>query len=416
MSGADMRNHLRARRNPVSSRGRALPVSPLVARRHCGVRNDYSNGGVDRSDASDWRPPAFFRMKSSRPPSLINVAVIGAGAIGLDHLASFKQHPSARVVALAEVSPERGREAADRFNVPELVTDYRVLLGRDDIHVVSIALPNYLHAPVALAALKAGKHVMLDKPMATNARDAAKLVAEAKQRKRLLMVGQNIRFTPEVQTARKLVQDGVLGDVYHAKTAWCRRSGIPRIGSWFTQTKYAGGGCTYDIGVHALDRCLYLMGEFEAAAVSGQTFAQFGPRGRGDGSWGKSEVDPTRPFDVDDLSIALIKLKSGRTVLLEASWAAHQPEPDVNGTQLFGTEAGLTFPPLRLHRQGKLGYATELVPPQASYVHANRMVHFIDCLLGKAEPHVKPAESLAVQRILDAIYLSAKTGREVRIK
>ena len=76
----------------------------------------------------------------------------------------------------------------------------------------------------------------------------------------------------------------------------------------------------------------------------------------------------------------------------------------------------MTFPPLRLHRQGKLGYATELVPPQASYVHANRMVHFIDCLLGKAEPHVKPAESLAVQKILDAIYLSAKTGREVRIK
>ena len=345
-----------------------------------------------------------------------NVAIIGAGAIGLDHIQSFRLHPAARVTALAEVSPVRGREAADRFNIPHLVTDYRKLLSRPDIDVVSIALPNYLHAKVALAALRAGKHVMVDKPMATNARDAAKLVAAAKQGKRLLMVGQNIRFTPDVQTAKQLVTAGVLGDVYHAKTAWTRRSGIPRIGSWFTQKRYAGGGCTYDIGVHALDRCLYLLGEFDAVAVSGQTYAKFGPRGLGNGGWGRSEVDPKKPFDVDDLSLALIKLKSGRTVLLETSWAAHQPEPDFNGTQLFGTEAGLLLPPLRLFRNGKHGYASELVPTRTDLVTPNRMVHFIDCLLGQARPHVPATESLAVQKILDAIYLSARTGKEVRIR
>ena len=136
-----------------------------------------------------------------------NIAVIGGGAIGYDHINSFKQHPAAKVVALAEVSPERGREAADKFNIPELVTDYKKLLKRPDIDVFSIALPNYLHASVSLAALKAGKHVMLDKPMATNAADAAKLVAEAKKQKVLLMVGQNQRFIPEVQTAKQLITD-----------------------------------------------------------------------------------------------------------------------------------------------------------------------------------------------------------------
>ena len=345
-----------------------------------------------------------------------NVAVIGAGAIGHDHIRSFQQHPAARVLALAEVSPERGREAADAYNIPELVTDYRPLLTRKDIDVISIALPNYLHAPVALAALKAGKHVMVDKPMATNARDAAKLVTAAKQKKVLLMVGQNARFTPEVQTAKQLVTKGVLGEVYHAKTAWTRRAGIPRIGSWFTQTHFAGGGCTYDIGVHALDRCLFLMGEFEAASVSGQTFSKFGSRGLGDATWGKSEIDPNKPFDVDDISMALIKLKSGRTVLLEASWAAHQPEADYNGTQLFGTDAGLLLPPLKLFRPGPNGYNTEQVDVKADWVNTNRMVHFIDCLLGKAKPYVKPEESLGVQKILDAIYVSACTGREVRLK
>jgi predicted dehydrogenase len=345
-----------------------------------------------------------------------NVAVIGAGAIGLDHIQSFKLHPAARVTALAEVSPVRGREAADRFNIPHLVTDYSKLLTRSDIDVVSIALPNYLHAKVALAALRAGKHVMLDKPMATNARDAAQLVVAAKKAKRLLMIGQNARFTADVQTAKQLVTAGVLGEVYHAKTAWTRRCGSPRLGTWFTQKRYAGGGCTYDIGVHALDRCLYLLGEFEAVAVSGQTYSKFGPRGLGEGGWGKSEVDPEKPFDVDDLSLALIKMKSGRTVLLETSWAAHQAEPDFNGTQLFGTEAGLLLPPLRLFRNGQRGYSTELVPTRTDLVHANRMVHFIDCLLGKAKPHVPATESLAVQKILDAIYLSARTGKEVRIR
>lgn len=355
-------------------------------------------------------------MKANRRKSHFNVAVIGAGGIGQDHLASFKLHPAATVVALAEVSPVRGREAAEKFGVPELVTDYRKLLGRRDIDVVSVALPNYLHARVALDALRAGKHVMLDKPMATNARDAAKLVAEAGRRGVLFMVGQNFRFNLETQTAKQVVEGGGLGDVYHAKTSWSRRAGIPRIGSWFTQKRFAGGGCTYDIGVHALDRCLYLLGEFDAAAVSGQTFAKFGPRGLGNGAWGKSEIDPKAKFDVDDLSIALIKMKSGRTVLLEASWAAHGPLVDVNDTQLFGTDAGLSLPPVRLFRQMRNGYSTEEVAPLPPLVNTNRMVHFIDCLLGRAKPFVKPAESLAVQRILDAIYVSAATGREVRIK
>lgn len=348
--------------------------------------------------------------------SIINVAVIGAGAIGVDHIASFQQHPSARVVALAETSPERGAEAAKKFGIPEVVADYRRLLARADIVAVSIALPNYLHAPVGLDALRAGKHVVIDKPMATNARDAARLAAEAKKRGRLLLIGQNNRFLPEVQAAKQFIERGVLGEVYHAKTAWSRRSGIPRIGSWFTQKKFAGGGCTYDIGVHALDRCLYLMGEFDAAAVSGQTYAQFGPRGRGEGTWGKSEIDPKKPFDVDDLSVALIKLRSGRTVLLEASWAAHQPVQDFNGTQIFGTEAGLILPPLQLFRPTENGYSVESIKPGPSAVNPNRMVHFIDCILGKAKLFVAPAESVAVQKILDAIYLSAKSGREVRIR
>src|SRR5271169_4035529 len=109
------------------------------------------------------------------------------------------------------------------------------------------------------------------------------------------------------------------------------------------------------------------------------------------------------------MSVALIKLRSGRTVLLEASWAAHSPVNDANATQLFGTEAGLSLLPVQLFRQTSLGYSTETVELLPPRVNTNRMIHFIDCLLGNAKPYVKPAESLAVQRILDAIYVSAAT-------
>ena len=355
-------------------------------------------------------------MMLPKPKECYNVAVIGAGAIGHDHIASFQRHPAARVVALAEISEERGREAADRFCIRDLTTDYRTLLARDDIDVLSIALPNYLHAEAALAGLRAGKHVMLEKPMTTDARAAARLVAEATKRRRLLMVGQNDRFSPEVQTAKQLVRSGSLGDVFHGRSFWRRREGIPRIGSWFTQRKFAGGGCVYDIGVHALDRCLFLMGEFDAAAVSGMALAKFGPRGLGEGSWGKSDVDPSKPFDVDDFSVALIRLRSGRSVSLEATWASHQAEADMNGTEIFGTDGGLRLNPLRLFHSTPSGYVNEEVRPLPNLVNPNRMGHFIDCLQGKAEPYVKAAESLAVQRILDAIYRSARLGREVRVK
>jgi predicted dehydrogenase len=349
------------------------------------------------------------------PKDILNVAVIGTGAIGTNHIAGFQEHAAARVVAIADVAIERAREAADRFRVPEAVTDYRQLLARTDIDVVSIALPNYLHAPAALDALAAGKHVMLEKPMAMHAREAEALAAAAQTHGVLLMVGQNQRFTAEIQTAKQLVEDGLLGDVYHAKTAWCRRAGIPRIGSWFTQKKFAGGGCCYDIGAHGLDRCLYLLGEFDAVAVSGQTFGRLGALGQGDGTWGRGEIDPAKPFDVEDLAVALIKLRSGRSVLLEVSWAAHQALADYDLTQLFGTKAGLTLSPVQLHTATARGYATEVIKPLPPKVSTNRMVHFIDCVLGKAEPYVRVEESLAVQRILDAIYESASTGREVRL-
>jgi len=104
-----------------------------------------------------------------------------------------------------------------------------------------------------------------------------------------------------------------------------RRSGIPRIGSWFTQKKLSGGGCIYDLGGHVIDTCLHLIGDFDVTSVIGHTHSRFGSRGLGEMNWGKSEIDAAKTFDVEDYGAALLKMKNGRTIDFEVSWAGHHP-------------------------------------------------------------------------------------------
>ena len=246
----------------------------------------------------------------------LRCAVIGAGATGLQHLLSLQSCQRAVAVAISEANLHRAREACDRYKIPRNYNDYRELLEQPDVEAVIVAVPNYLHATIAIDALKARKHVFLEVPMATSLKEALKIVEAAKKTKCTLMLGQNLRFDRHTQVARMAIDRGELGEVYHVRGFWTRRSGIPRIGSWFTQKKYAGGGCVYDIGGRLLDLCLYLMKEFEVESVLAQNYAKFGPRGQGECDWGRSEIDPRKTCDVEDCSAAMLKLKGGRSLLL----------------------------------------------------------------------------------------------------
>jgi len=347
----------------------------------------------------------------------LRCGVIGAGGIGLDHLHSLTAFPRAAAVALAEPNPQRAREASERFKIPRSYTDYHELLEQPDIDAVTIALPNHLHATAAIDALKARKHVLLEKPMALHAKDAARVVETARRTKRTLMVAQNFRFNRHAQAARQIIERGDLGEVYHARAFWLRRNGIPRIGSWFTQKQYAGGGCICDLGVHLLDLAFHLMNDFGVVSVSGHMHSKLGPRGLGEMNWGKSEIDPKRPFDVEDMGHALLKFKSGRSLVLEIAWAAFVPDDARDhGLDLYGTAGGLSLFPAKLIKQTPDGYqTTHLASPKLLYSE-DRVQHFVSCVLEGKKPLVAPEESLKVQEILDAIYESARTGKEVRLK
>ena len=346
----------------------------------------------------------------------LRCAVIGAGGIGLDHLHSLATCHRAAAVAVAESSPQRAREACARHNIPRCYADYRELLEQPDIDAVVVALPNHLHASVAIEALKARKHVLLEKPMATSAKEAARILETAKTNKRTLMVAHHFRFNRHTQVARMAIDRGDLGEVYHVRAFWLRRSGIPRIGSWFTQKQSAGGGSFMDLGVHLLDTSLHLLKEFEVATASAQVYSKFGTRGLGETDWGRSEIDPKRPFDVEDYAVVLLRLKSGRSVTLEAGWACFQNhEHREYGIDLFGTNAGLSLYPARLFRNNLDSQETIQFNASKVTYPEDRVHHFVNCVLDGKKLLVPPEESLKVQQVLDAVYASASSGREVKL-
>lgn len=347
----------------------------------------------------------------------LRIGMIGAGQIAYSHCTGINSHPQGSVVAAADKSKERLATLAEKNGIDRTYTGWEKLVADPDIDAVSIALPNYLHAQVAEAALKAGKHVLLDKPFAMNQKEAMRVLAAARAERRVFMLGMNQRFTAPAQTLKVIVERGDLGEIHHARASWMRSSGIPKFGTWFCQKKYAGGGCLLDIGVHVLDLALHLMGNWSPVAVFGMTYSQFGNRKLGEGGWGMSDAK-RHVFDVDDLATALIRFRNGATLDLSVAWA-HHGEQSGSRVQLLGSEAGAELSPLRIHRFGKIPGESEVVEPRDVVIphpHANRFHHWIDVILRKEKAICTPAQALTVQKILDGIYESARTGKHAAIK
>lgn len=345
----------------------------------------------------------------------IRFGIIGAGEIGRLTGRDLARHPAAAIEGVADVSGERAGVLAAMLGAPSTYTDAADLVRSDEIDAVYIAVPNAQHTSVACAALEAGKHVLLEKPFAVNLAAAQKIADTAAKQDRLLMVGMNQRFERNVQRARLLASAGTFGDVYHVKAFWRRRQGIPRIGSWFTSKAASGGGALLDIGVHVLDVALHVLGNYRAETVSAATFTRFGNRGIGEFEWGRSER-VFEGFDVEDFATAMIRLQGGAAVTLEAAWAMHQPQHNDHDVVLFGELAGMSVYNDELFLndpEGGYRIVQQAPTPPLPAPHCSRAHHFVNVLLGDEQPLVSVDEALAVQQILDAIYESAASGREV---
>jgi len=353
------------------------------------------------------------------------LAKIGVGFIGAGGIAQGQHMPSyarlsdrVELVAVADVNESNARTAAERFHIPHVYTDYREMLQRDDLQVVVVATPNFLHKDTTIAALEAGKHVHCEKPLACNAHEAREMVQTARRVGKLLHVSLQWRFSGVAQFLHKyIVQEGNLGEVYYARAHALRRRGIPGWGVFIDKEKQ-GGGPLIDIGVHILDITLWLMGYPKPVAAFGATYAKFGNRPDVVGLMG--QWDYTR-FTVEDFAVGLIRFENGATVTLESSFCANI-ERDEFSTLLLGDKGGVFADPIGEHPvriMTERNYTLYNIEP-ANLPNVNSYQANVEAFVD-AVSHNKPApipgeHGFYLNAIIDAIYESSETGREVRIE
>ncbi|NUP59893.1 MAG: Gfo/Idh/MocA family oxidoreductase [Pseudarthrobacter sp.] len=356
----------------------------------------------------------------------LRVGVVGIGWAGQQHLKAYHDLDGVRIVSLAGMEQELRDSLQAEYAIPNAFADWNDMLDGGGLDAISVAVPTFLHAPIAIAALERGIHVLSEKPIARNAVEGQAMVDAARKAGRVLDVAFNHRRRGDIQALKQVIDDGGLGRPYYAKASWLRRSGIPTLGSWFTNPELAGGGPLADIGVHALDYALHLLGEPTVLAVSAATHSELGPQGRGGGNRYTAQAT-SHAFEVEDFASAFLRLEGGRTLLLEAAWATYRETDDLLDFTVYGTDGGAElkvhgapFPPV-----GELRVFTDKDGESADYVptvlpgraHDAVVEDFVTAVRGGAQEWATHDGSLALYRaqIIDACYQSALEQREVRL-
>ncbi|RLE09196.1 gfo/Idh/MocA family oxidoreductase [Candidatus Aerophobetes bacterium] len=357
----------------------------------------------------------------------VKVGIIGAGGIvQFAYLPAYQKMEEAEVVAISDVNETKLKEVAKKFDVPRFYTNYQDLLKEEEIEAVNICTPNFLHAEQAIASLKAGKHVLCEKPVAINVPEAERILEEVERSGKKFMVGFCHRFGPPSRSLRKFIDRGELGEIYYAKASYLRRRGIPGLGGWFTTKKLSGGGPLIDVGVHILDLSLWFMGSPEPQLVVGSTYNKFKDQAV-DGGWPplltRKGDKFTGTFDVEDLASAFIKFENGSTLFLEASWAGNSETG--SSISLFGTKggakmslaAGERFPgELTIYKEED-GDLVDIHPRLSTTdPYQDELSHFIRCIKEDKQPITKPEEILNVVKIIEAIYCSAEKGKAIELQ
>ncbi len=351
----------------------------------------------------------------------LKIAIIGAGGIATNaHMPSYQEMANVEIVAVCDSNMEKAKAFAAEFGIGQVFENYEEVLEMPGLDAVDICTPNYLHSIIAVKALKKGLHVFCEKPDAISVEEVEKMKAAAEESGKILMVMRNNRYMKVSSFLKKYIEAGKMGDIYAARCGWQRRRGIPGKGGWFTTKAQSGGGPLIDLGVHMIDLTMWLMGNPTPVAVTGCTYTKFADNDVSDSehsSFGEKNADGT--FDVEDLAIGFIRFDNGACMQIEFSWASNIEE-EQRFFELRGTNSGATWS----SKTNQLGIYTEEFGKTVDYlpnlnsgeefsIHGANLCHFVDVVLNGEEPMFVPQQGVNMIKILEAIYKSAETGKEV---
>lgn len=347
----------------------------------------------------------------------IKVGVIGTGNISHEHIKSYIANPNVELYAFCDINLEQLKKMADLYGVERTFTDINEFLKLDEIDAVSVCTWNSAHAPCAIAALNAGKHVLCEKPMATSAAEAKEMLAAAEKNNKLLMIGFVRRYGNDCKILQDFISTDYFGDIYYAKATYLRRNGNP--GGWFGDKSRSAGGPLIDLGVHVIDLTRYLMGNPKPVSVYGATFQKLFNRPNVKGTKGYNSVSAgTKDIcDVEDLASALIRYDNGSVLAIEASFSLNI-KSDEGKIQLFGTKGGAKIDPeLEMYTEinDYMADVNLTVPTSLDFagLFQNEIDHYVDCVINGTACKSPAADGIEIMKILDAVYESARTGHEV---
>lgn len=350
----------------------------------------------------------------------LKVGIIGCGGIANGkHLPSIKAIDMVDLVAFCDLIPERAEKAAREYGVDgaRTYTDYRELLADPQIDAVHVCTPNRSHADISIDAMYAGKHVMCEKPMAKTAADARRMVEASRQTGKKLTIAYQHRHKPEARYVKSVIDRGDLGDMYFAEAYAVRRRGTPTWGVFLNEYEQ-GGGPLIDIGTHSLDLTLYLMNNYKPRMVVGTTYKKLTNPDQANpfGTWKEEE------HTMEDSAFGFIVMENGATIILKSSWALNTCEPIQEGSMaIAGSKAGVQIKNGVTINKDEFGRLVDIhVDCDASGVAffegtsesapVAEQRSWYTALYNGTDPVVLPEQACVVSEILEAIYISAKTG------
>lgn len=345
----------------------------------------------------------------------VKVGIIGAGNISSFHIAGYKALENVELYAVCDINEQRAVNCAEAHGFQHVFTDYNEMLKLADLDAVSVCTWNSVHAPASIAALKAGKHVLCEKPMAMNAAEAREMEQAAADAGKLLMIGFVRRFGNDARVLKDFIDSGMMGDIYFGKASYLRRAGSP--GGWFSNKALSGGGPLIDLGVHVIDLVRFMMEKPKAVSVSGVTFSKLGQRGHLKTPKGYIAADTGNIFDVEDFATALVRFDNGAVLSVETSFSLNIKN-DSGTIELFGTKSGAKLDPGVEFYTEQSDYLVNIIPVgdtglSFNGLFENEIAHFIDCV-ANGTSCISPAEDgVELMKIIDAIYASAASGRDV---
>jgi predicted dehydrogenase len=347
----------------------------------------------------------------------LKIGVIGAGSISDMHLQSYVDNERVELYAVCDMNEERAEEKAKRYGAAIFYADYPSLLADKEIDAVSICTWNNSHAEIAIAALNAGKHVLVEKPLCTTVEEAKKIQETVQQTGKVLQVGFVRRYASNTKLLKEFIDADELGEIYYAKASCLRRLGNP--GGWFSDKERSGGGPLIDIGVHVIDICWYLMGKPKVKSISGNTYYKLGNRSNVQNLsfYKAADYDPEKNT-VEDMANALIRFENGASLMVDVSFTLHAKK-DETTVKLYGEKGGIEVEPelsIITEKHNTILNATPQVDSLTfDFVQGfqNEIDHFVLTCLGETETLSPVEDGLEMMKILCGIYESSEKGIEI---